>query len=60
MNRTAIEIVRELYELTTANQITEQSTGDLISFDDYQYMLSEEIDELANVLGIDLDEKGAK
>lgn len=59
MNRTAIEIVRELYELTTANQITEQATGNLISFNDYQYMLSEEVCELANVLGIDLDERSS-
>lgn len=57
-DRSVTEVVVNLYKMATAENIVESETGEHITFEDYQYMLSKEVLDLADVIGIDLDEKG--
>ncbi|WP_423189454.1 hypothetical protein ACO1PF_00640 [Alkalibacterium sp. f15] len=56
-DRTVIEIIRALYDLANAKNVVESETGEHISFEDYQDMIADDLSELANVLGIDLDKE---
>lgn len=54
---TVKSIVLDMYEMSQSNKITERETGNEISVQDLQYMFYQEIENLADLLGIDLDEK---
>ena len=54
---TVKSIVLDMYEMSQSNKITERETGNEISVQDLQYMFYQEIENLAGLLGIDLDEK---
>lgn len=54
-DRSIIEILESLYLMALAKDITESETGEHISFEDYQYLIADDVAELGNLLGIDLD-----
>ena len=54
--RNASEIINQLYVWVNATHVFDSETGDHLSYEDYQYIISEDTLELANLLGIDLDE----
>lgn len=54
--RTVKKIIENLYEWVNATQVFESDTGEHLSFEDYQYIISEDVSELADLLGIDLSE----
>lgn len=55
--RNASEIINQLYVWVNATQVFDGETGDHLSYEDYQFIISKDILELANLLGIDLDEE---
>lgn len=55
--RNASDIINQLYVWVNATQVFDGETGDHLSYEDYQFIISEDILELANLLGIDLDEE---
>ena len=56
-NRTVKEIIKNLHVRVNATHVFESETGDHLSYEDYQCIISEDVSELADVLGIDLDEE---
>lgn len=56
-NRSATEILIELYDWANAEQVLESETGEHISFEDYKAIIADDISELAYLLGIDLEER---
>lgn len=54
---TVKSIVLDMYEMSQSNKITERETGNEISVQDLQQMFYQEIENLADLLGIDLDEE---
>ncbi len=54
---TVKSIVLDMYEMSQSNKITERETGNEISVQDLQHMFYQEIENLADLLGIDLDEE---
>ena len=56
--RNASEIINQLYLWVNATHVFDSETGDHLSYEDYQYIISEDISELADLLGIDLSEEG--
>lgn len=59
-DRSVIEIMVNLYKMAIAENIVKSKTGDLITFEDYQYMLSEEISELVGLISLGLEEEETK
>lgn len=52
---TVKSIVLDLYAITQANEIKSTETGEEISVQDLQYLFYQDIENLADLLGIDLD-----
>lgn len=57
-DRTAKEIVTQLFEWVNTEQVFESETGEHISYEDYRHIILEDIHDLADLLGIDLIEVG--
>lgn len=53
---TVKSIVLDMYELTQATDMKWKETGEPLSVVDFQDWMYQEIEGLANLLGIDLDE----
>ena len=49
-------IVLDMYEISQSEKITAEETGQEISIPDLQDLFYQEIEQLADLLGIDLDE----
>lgn len=58
-NRSAAKIVKELNRLSKVKEetIVASDSGNHIGFDVYQFLIAEDIAELARILGIDLEEE---
>lgn len=49
-------VVKDLYDLTVATSITDTDTGEQINLRDFQDLAYQQVEQLADLLGIDLDE----
>lgn len=52
----AKNIISNMYELTQAEKISDTETGKEISIQDLQHLFYQELENLAEVLGIELEE----
>lgn len=57
--RSAAKIIKELNRLSKVKEetIVASDSGNHIGFDVYQFLIAEDIAELARILGIDLEEE---
>ncbi|MDH6364696.1 hypothetical protein M2139_001728 [Enterococcus sp. PF1-24] len=52
---TVASLIKDLYELASATNITSKETGNSITVDDFQEMIYLKVELLAEMLGIDLE-----
>lgn len=53
---TVKSIVLDIYDLTVATSITDTDTGEQINLRDFQDLAYQQVEQLAELLGIDLEE----
>ena len=54
--RTVKSVLQDLYELTQAQDIRDADTGEEISLGDFQDMVYQDVETLADLLGIELED----